>query len=143
MKTDNGFTYWNRPWQKWAVLTAAVLQLLCLWMNIREYNSISAAGILSASQWAEYAAQKSFQCVLNGMVAAYFSGIFLIGILVHSQKAARLAEGILLLLLAFAWGAAGFALPLFSLNGRGIFGVLLLVLMLAGAAYGLWQYRKE
>ena len=60
MKTDNGFTYWNRPWQKWAVLTAAVLQLLCLWMNIREYNSISAAGILSASQWAEYAAQKAF-----------------------------------------------------------------------------------
>ena len=54
-----------------------------------------------------------------------------------------IAEGILLLLLAFAWGAAGFSLPLFSLNGRGIFGVLLLVLMLAGAAYGLWQYRKE
>ena len=77
------------------------------------------------------------------MMTACFSGIFLIGILVRSQKAARLAEGILLLLLAFAWGVEGVALPLFLLNGRGAFGVLFPVLMLAGAAYGFWQYRKE
>lgn len=143
MKKSNGFTYWKRPWHKWLILATAVLQLLCLWMNIREYHNVSAAGILSVSEWASYAAQKNFQCALNGMMAACFLGIFLIGILAHSQKVARPAEGILLLLLAFAWGVTGLALRLFSLSGKGLFGVLILILALGGAAYDLLKYRKK
>lgn len=58
----DGFTYWKRPWHKWVILVAALLQLLCLWMNLQEYNRISDAGFLSASEWADYAAQKGLQC---------------------------------------------------------------------------------
>ena len=137
------FTYWKRPWHKWIILAAAILQLLCLWMNLREYNDIAAVGILNASEWASFAVQKIFQCALNGITAACFFGFFLIGILVHSQKALRLAEGILLLFLAFAWGATGLSLQLFSLHGKGLFSIILFILMLAGAAYGFLQWRKK
>ena len=94
MEHSNGFTYWKRPWYQWLILAAAILQLLCLWMNLQEYHDLSAVGILTGSAWADYAAQKRSQCALNGLLAACFSGHFLIGICAHSPKAARLAEGI-------------------------------------------------
>jgi len=140
---QEGFSYWKRPWHKWLILAAAVLQLLCLWMNIQEYHSISAAGILSASQWADYAASKIWQCAMNGVMLTCFFGTFLIGVFVQSQRAARLAEGVLLLLLSFAWGAAGFALHLFSPDLRGLFGVLILLIAFGGAVYDLWRCRKK
>ena len=143
MEHSNGFTYWKRPWYQWLILTAAILQLLCLWMNLQEYHDLSAAGILTGSAWADYAAQKRSQCALNGLLAACFSGHFLIGICAHSPKAARLAEGIFLLLLALAWGAAGLALQLFSRNGKGALAVLILASALTGAVYSLLKFRKS
>ena len=80
---------------------------------------------------------------MNGLLAACFSGHFLIGICAHSPKAARLAEGIFLLLLTLAWGAAGLALQLFSRNGKGALAVLILVSALAGAVYSLLKFRKS
>lgn len=79
MEHSNGFTYWKRPWYQWLILAAAILQLLCLWINLQEYHDLSAAGILTGSAWADYAAQKRSQCALNGLLAACFSGHFLIG----------------------------------------------------------------
>lgn len=142
-KKRDGYTYWKRSWHKWLILAAAILQLLCLWMNVREYREYAAAGILSASAWAVYAAQKIWQCALNGVMAACFSGVFLIGMFAQSQRAARLAEGVLLLLLAAACGGAGMALHLFSRSGKGLLWVLILLIALGGAAYDLWQYRKK
>lgn len=143
MEHSNGFTYWKRPWYQWLILAAAILQLLCLWMNLQEYRDLSAAGILSDHAWTGYASQRRLQCALNGVMAACFSGHFLIGILARSQRAARLAEGIFLLLLALAWGAAGLALQLFSPNGKGALCVLILVSALAGAVYSLLRCRKD
>lgn len=143
MENSTGHTYWKRPWHKWLILATAILQLLCLWMNLREYRSISAAGILSDPAWTDYAAQKRLQCALNGMMAACFSGHFLIGVLARSPKTARLAEGLLLLLLALAWAAACLVLQLFSRNGKGALAALILVSALAGAVCCLLQYRKN
>jgi len=50
---------------------------------------------------------------------------------------------VLLLLLSFAWGAAGFALRLFSPSLRGLFAVFILPTAFGGAVYDLWQYRKK
>lgn len=107
MRQSESFRYWKRPRHKWFVLTAAILQLLCLWMNAQEYQKIAKAGILSASEWARFAAQKILQCGFNSLTAAIFLGIFLIGALARSQRAARLAEGWLMLGLAAAWGGHG------------------------------------
>ena len=104
MRQSDNFTYWKRPWHKWIVLAAALVQLLCLWTNIQEYRFVSGTEIFSSSGWARYAVQQGLQCALNGMMAAAFLGIFLIGIWTRSQRAARLAEGLLLLFLALAWG---------------------------------------
>lgn len=138
----DGFTYWKRPWDKWLILAAAILEILSLWMNLQEYNRISAAGFLSASEWADYAAQKGLQCGLNGILAASFFGIFLIGAFARSQRRARLAEGVLLLLLALAWGAVGAASHLALRNGQGFLWGLLLLLAFGAAAYKFWRYRK-
>ena len=132
------FIYWKRPWHKWAVLVGALSQLLCLWMNIQEYNNISRVGILSAAEWANYALEKGWQCGMNGILAACVLGVFLLGIFSRSPKGARLAEGLLLLLLALAWGAAGVALRWFSSTRTGLFWVLILITTVGGAAYSFW-----
>ena len=136
-KNEDRYTYWKRPWHKWIILAAAVIQLLCLWMDIRKYRDISAAGVLSLSEWERFSAQQLFLCALNGLMAVCFLGIVSIGVLARSQKAARLAEGIFLLLLAAAWGAAGPALHLFSSNGKGIFWTFIWILMVGGAVFDL------
>ena len=64
-KKRTEFIYWNRPWHKWVVLVATLLQLPGLWMNIQEYNNISKIEILSAAEWASYASQKYWQCAIR------------------------------------------------------------------------------
>lgn len=131
---QDGFTYWKRPWDKWLILAAALLELLSLWMNLQEYNRISAAGFLSASEWADYAAQKGLQCGLNGILATSFFGIFFIGAFVRSQRRARLAAGVLLLLLALAWeGGRGCVASGLAKRARLLLG--------AFTDLGLWRSR--
>lgn len=137
------FIYWKRPWQKWVILVAALLQLLCLWMNIQEYNDILNAGILSPSEWANYASQKIWQCAINVLMTACLMGVFLVGVFARSKKAAQLMEGLLLLLFALAWGVAGFALHPFSSIGRGLFWSIILLISFGGAVHGFWQYSRE
>lgn len=141
-KQTDGFSYWKRPWHKWVVLSAALLQLLCLWVNIREYKGVSGAGILSDFEWARYTAQKSLQFALNGLSAAGFLGIFSIGAAVRSQQAAWLAEGLLLLCMALVWAAAGVTLPLAVKSKSWIVWGLFLLLALGGV-YSLWKSRKS
>lgn len=137
------FTYWKRPWHKWIILAAAALQLLCLRMNVQEYGRLSGSGIFSGSEWERYAVANNFKCAVNGMAAAGFLGIFLIGLLTRSQKSARLTEGLLLLFWALAWGAAGLVLSLTSPGGNRIVWAFILLLTLGGGIYSLWQYRSR
>lgn len=137
------FCYWKRPWQKWLILAMAILQFLFLWMKIREQRKIFAAGIFSGPAWEHYVAQNNFQCAVHGLMAACFLGVFLIRILARSQRKARLAEGLFLLLLVLVCGAAGFALRLASLDGSKILWPFLLLLTFGAGVYDLWKYRKQ
>lgn len=139
---NDKFAYWKRPWHKWIVLTAGVLQLVFLWMNIREYNGISSAGILSASAWADFAAWKHLQCSINGILAVLLMGFFAIGVSAGTQKKARLAESVLMLLSASGWIAAGAVLHMFSSDGKGLVFILIFLLTLAASAYSFCKYKK-
>lgn len=143
MRQAKIFTYWKRPWHKWLIITVAIAQLLCLWMNVQQYREISQAGILSPSEWESYAVQTLFQCALNGLAATGFLGIFLTGILAQNQKVARLAEGLLLLVLALILAVVGFALQLTSEGSIRIVWGLLLLLTLGGSVYTLLINRNR
>ena len=142
-KKRTEFIYWKRPWHKWVVLVATLLQLPGLWMNIQEYNNISRIEILSAAEWASYASQKYWQCAISGVLIICLLGTFLIGTFAQSWKGAKLSEGFLLLFLAFAWGIAGFVLHPLSSIGKGLFWTLILLIAFGGAVYNLLQYRKK
>ena len=137
------FTYWKHSWHKWGILVAAILQLLALWMNIREYSNISRIGILSTVEWTSYASQKYWQCAINIVLIICFLGTFLIGAFARSRKGARLGEAFLLLLLAFAWRMAGFVLHPLSSSGKGLFWIFILFMAFGGAAHAFLQYRKK
>lgn len=136
-KSEANYTYWKRPWHKWIILAAALIQLLCLWMRIQEYGLISRTGISGTPEWADYTAQVNWQCALNGLMAVCLLGYFLIGVFARTKKEAGFAGGLLLLLLALAWGAAGFGLHLLSSASRMFLWSLLLLTAIAGAARGL------
>lgn len=142
-KKRSELTYWKRPWHKWAILIAALAQLLCLWMNIQEYNQISKTGFLTASEWTNYVSQKNWQCSISGLLIACFLGIFLIGIFARSPQMAKLLETLLLLLVTLAWGVTGFTLHLFSSCSKGTFWSLILLIAFGGTVHNLLQYRKK
>lgn len=141
-KSEN-YTYWKRPWQKWIVLIAGVLQIISLSLNIQEYKDVAGTRIFSSSVWDSYAVQQSFQCAINGFSAALFLGVFLIGIIARSKKVARIAEGVLLLVLALVWGGVGFVLRITSQNGIKIIWGLLLLLTFCGGVYNLWKRQNS
>lgn len=139
------FTLWKRPWQKWLTLTASILQLLVIWMDTMEFRKYSrvASLIFSDSGWADYVAHHYMRCAVHGLAAATFFLPFLISFWVRSEREANLTGGLLLLLLALVWGAAGFTLRLVTPDGNGILWAFLLVLMLVGAAYELLHCRGK
>ena len=118
-KSEN-FIYWRRPWQKWLVLIAGILQLINLSLNVQEYKDIAKVGIFSSYEWESYAVQQSFVCALNGLTAAIFLGIFLIGIFARSQK-------------------VGSVLQITSQSTAKIIWGLLLVATFGGSIYTFWR----
>ena len=41
MQKTRSYTYWKKPWAKWCVLAAGLLQLLALWINLNDYRQVS------------------------------------------------------------------------------------------------------
>ena len=75
MRNDAPFSYWKRPWHKWLILAAAVLQLLNLWLNLRQYRQVVAAGVFSAAEMASYAHDTALRCAFSGLLAACFFAV--------------------------------------------------------------------
>lgn len=131
------FSYWKRPWGKWFTLAGGIFELLALWLNVREYNRIAAAGIFSPAAWADYADSKIHLCASNGILAILFLGSFLVGNLARSQRSARRAEGLLLLILALGMG-----IVLCLSDDGAVFWVCMMLICLGGVVYSFWKCRK-
>lgn len=135
------YSYWKYPWQKWIALAAAAVQLLCLWLNLSDYQSVSAVEdlIFSTAELAKWKAQRLFLCTVNGMAAVIFTGEFLIGALSRSGSAAKLAEGLLLLLVGLSGSIATCIIDFTPLGSLRALWLLTLALLFAVGAYTLWQ----
>lgn len=143
MRNEALFTYWKRPWHKWLILAAAVLQLLSLWLDLRQYRQIVDARVFSAAEMASYTHDTALRCAFSGLMAACFFAALLIGLLARSKRAARMAEGVLLLALGLAWGLLCGALGLFTQGWDGFLCRLVLGLTLCGGACCLGPWRDK
>ncbi|MBS6218152.1 MAG: hypothetical protein KH704_14725 [Clostridiales bacterium] len=146
MNKQQAFSYWKYPYQKWLLFLAGVLQLLCLLLNVGEYQKyrrILDTGFLSASQWEVYSVGQFCQCALNGMAAALFFGILLIGRSVRSFQSSRRSEGMLLLCMAALWAVAGPLLRFPAFGATYFFWGLILVSLLFGSAFSFWRSFKK
>ena len=142
LKSSENFTYWKKPWQKWFIFNAAVLNLFALLHNIQEYRNIAMLGILSASEFSSYSASKYMQCASNGFIAVSFLAIFAIGFVAKNKKSAQLAEGIVLLVLSAAWVIAGIILDMLTTDGQRFYFGFVLILALGGAAHSFYAAHK-
>lgn len=128
---DEHFSYWKRPRLRWLWAGVALMQLGLLWHNVQEYLWVRDAGIFSAEAWQEYAADVWLRCALNGLCAALFGGVLLVGALARSRRAARWGERALLLGIALAWGVTGLLSPP---GNEPVWGVLFVLLLLGVGA---------
>lgn len=136
------FSYWKRPYQKWIVLAAAVFQLVALAMNLKDLGEIAGSGALSDSERELYLIEKSLQCAIFAMTTLLFFGGFLIGCFVKSHRAARTAEGGMLVCLTLAWGVAGGVLHLATAEESQMLWGFILVLAIGGSIYSFWKARN-
>lgn len=142
-QTQEPYSYWKKPWHPRLILGAAAVQLAALGMSVRRYHQVAEAGVLSGAEWAAFAAQEQARWAFGGILAVSSLGTVLIGVPVRSQQSARLAEGILFLILALGWGIATVSLELFSRDVTGLFASLGLLLILGNAIWRLWSWRKN
>lgn len=135
------FQYWKRPGLRWLVLGAGVLQLVNLAMQLSDWIDLAGAGIFSPAEWQRYCAREALRCGCSGLVAAVFLGSFAIGQRAKSRRAARRAEGVLLLALAAVWAAGiiGLHMALAVTLGQTLFELVLLAALAAGGGVSLWQ----
>lgn len=137
----SAFCYWKRPWHKWIVLLVGILQLVGLWLHVQEYQNLADVQerVFSAAEWEAMAAQKLMQCSISAILAATFFAVLVISLLAHNKRTARLADGILCVVLGLAWGAAGLLLPMRYSTGDTVIWLVILFLALGGGVIALWQ----
>ncbi len=140
------FVYWKRPWARWLLLAAVLLQLLSLWETVqeyREYQELWERGVFSASLWEDVSAQLALRGLLSGFMALLCLGVFILGCLVKTKRAARLAEGGLCLALAAGYAAAGSAFSVWTRPLDRLLGLLILGACLACGLYSLLRGLKR
>lgn len=139
---SSAFSYWKRPWHRWVILAVGILQLIALRLHIQEYRNLADVQerIFSAAEWEQIAAQQLMQCSISALLAAVFFSVFIIGHFSRSKRSARLADGILCVVLGLAWGAAGLLLPMRYSTGDTVIWLVILLLALGGGAGALWWH---
>ena len=146
MDRPESYAYWKKPWHKWMVLGATILQIVALWWKVDGFRTISRIEIrtelFSQSQWESYVTQQQFQFALSSMIIAIFLASFFIGFFVHSKKMADFTTGILLIVLGLLWCMIGFLIPIFTQQAMTILWVVLLVVALGGGTHTIWKSRK-
>lgn len=132
MKRKSDFSYWKKPWMKWTTLTVGAVQLPLFLTKLREYHRTLA--LVSPENRSQYIMQQKFSLSMNIMLAAGFLCAFVVGSLVKSKRAVDIADMVLL------FGVAAFLSAALLLWGRAVNGILLWIVV-ACAAWGLWIYR--
>ena len=56
-QADN-YVGWKKPWHKWVVLTAGIVQLIRFFVDVNEHREIANSGIFSVTAWEMYAMLK-------------------------------------------------------------------------------------
>lgn len=105
MEPKEQYSYWERPWTKWVILAAALVQFWALWVNVRDYQKVQAADIFSPEQWEAYASAQQMHCAVGLITGIGFLAIFLIGFFAKTKRCAKICEGVLLLLVGVSLGA--------------------------------------
>lgn len=78
-QADN-YVGWKKPWHKWVVLTAGIVQLIRFFVDVNEYREIANSGIFSDTAWEMYAMLKREQFSIKLLSAVCLLIIFVIGI---------------------------------------------------------------
>ncbi len=141
MEENNRYTYWKRPWARWMLLLASALEFVVLFLNVREYQEVSAAAgvIFTSGGWEKYAASQQLRCALNGILGGFFLGVFLIGTFCKSARAAHFWEGVLQLTVGLSYFAADWL----TQGSAGKFSCILLVLSVVFGAHSFYQSKKK
>ena len=135
------FTYWKRPWYKWAILGLALYQAMDLWMNWNQYRTNLTQGLIPAAEWADYAVLQQFRCLMNGLFIVIFIGALVIGAVAKSKRQAKLGETVLLLL-ATVMGGVGLLLWPAAYKGVHLLCLGIFVIGLVGFVNTLFLYFK-
>jgi len=137
------FSYWKKPWHKHILLLMVILEVIQLISGITDLRELKEAAVFSTEFMAEYELTQKARFALDGSMAAVFLAMLVIGETARSKASARLAEGIALTVWAVVWIAAGTVLGLFDLNaGIGVFGWVIALIALAGAAHSYWSWFR-
>lgn len=132
----------RRPWQRWALLAGAALELWVLWHDVQEYRFLAAAGIFSPEVLEELAVKKVFSWMCYGLVSVIFLFYFAAWRLPRPGKTAFLADGILFSCLTLAWGAGALYTPYRHIQALAVCFYAMLLLLAGMAVYSFWNYQN-
>ena len=133
----------KRPWARWLMLAVAILELWLIWSDIQNYQQIAAADIFSPEGFAAWAAERRFEWLIDGTLAATFLFGFITWKVPQNTRKMHLATGILTGLLGLVWQTSIWALPFRLLDGRNKFLWCIMVVVLLGSmGYEFWHYHK-
>lgn len=146
MYQNNEFVYWKKPWHRWMVLGAVVLQVIALYLKIHDFQQISRPEIrnqiFSQVGWETYAANQYFQYALLFMTICIFLYSFIIGFFVHSKKTLNVFMSILWIIVTLLWGIVGFVIPVFGNKTNMTIWLFILLISFAATVFSIRESRK-
>lgn len=146
MNQNDKFTYWKKPWHKWALLVATVLQMIALYLKIQDFHKISRPKIrnelFGQAGWESYVADQYFQYALSILLICVCLSSFFIGLFARSKKAVDISMSTLLISITLLWGIVGFVIPVFPDKTNMIFWLIILIASFGVSIYTLWGNRR-
>lgn len=146
MNQNNEFVYWKKPWHRWMVLGAVVLQAIALYLKIQDFQKISRPEIrnqiFSQLGWETYVADQHFQFALSIMMICIFLYSFIIGFFVHSKKTLDVSMSILWIIVTLFWGIVGFVIPVFGDKTNMTIWLIILLISFVATIFSIRGSRR-
>lgn len=134
----------GRPWARWLLLAAAVIELWLIGYGIWEYRRIAAADTFSPETLAVWAAGERFRWLICGTLALEFLFYFLTWKTARDSQRMRLAEAVLYGLMAAVWLTGACWLPFSALEGwKKLLWGLMTLIAAGGMAHSLSALKKR